>query len=127
MTWCSICELGFFLNDYRDLHCRCDERLGLRLYEDDMIAAFELFITDPDQSRFGFLAIRIVLAHDTSPGTLISPFTYQGPALEQIFLQMQVIETRRMVALGRNLHIDAHREPPFGNDLLESHAAYNIR
>ena len=126
MPWRSICDPGFFLNHYRDLQCRCAERLGLRLHEDDMIAAFELFITDPDQSRFGLLTIRIVLAHDASPGTLISPFPYQGPALEQIFLQMQVIETRRTVALGRNLHINAHRESPLGNDLLESHAADNI-
>jgi hypothetical protein len=86
----------------------------LRLHEDDKVAAFELFIANPDQGRFGFLSIRIVLAQDASPGTLISPFPYQRPAFEQILLQVQVIIARRMLTLGWNLHVDTHWESPIG-------------
>ena len=90
----------------------------MRLHEDDKIAAFELFITSPDQCRFGFLSICIVLAQDASPGALISPLPYQCPAFEQILLQVQVIVTRRMLTLWWNLHVDTHWESPVGIGML---------
>jgi hypothetical protein len=118
MTWCSIYGLRFFLSLNRYLQCGLAGKSGLRLHEDDKIAAFELFIADPDQCRFGFLSIRIVLAQDASSGTLISPLPNQRPAFEQILLQMQVIVARWMLTLRWNLHVDTHRESPFGDQVL---------
>ena len=38
------------------------------LHEDNKIAAFELFIADPDQGCLGLLSVRIMLAQDAPPG-----------------------------------------------------------
>ena len=82
------------------------------LHEDNKIAAFELFIADPDQGCLGLLSVRIMLAQDAPPGALISPLPYQRPAFEQVLLQVQVIVTRRMLTLWWNLHVDTHWDAP---------------
>ena len=82
--------------------------LGLRLKEDDEVAAFELFIAHPEQRRFGLLAISVVLPLDAPPGALISPFPDQGPALKQVLLQVEMVEAQRAITLRRNLHVDSH-------------------
>lgn len=118
MTRRSIYGLRIFLSLNRYLQYRLAGRSGLRLHEHDKIAALELFIADPDQSRFGFLSIRIVLAQDAPPGTLISPLPYQRPAFEQVLLQVQVIVAWRMLTVRWNLHVDTHWELPIVNELL---------
>ena len=118
MTWRSICGIGFFLNYYRNLQYQRAGWSGLRLHEDDPIATFELFVAYPNQSRFSFLMIRIVLAQDTPTGTLVSPFSYQRPAFQQILLQVQMVVARWMPALGRNLHVESHWESPIGYEWL---------
>jgi hypothetical protein len=82
--------------------------LALRLHEDHKVAAFELFIADPDQGRFGFLAVRIMFAYDAATGTLQSPLPDQGPPLEEILLQKQVIIARWLITVRRDLHVDTH-------------------
>ena len=96
---------------------------GLRLHEDNLVAAFELLITGPDQGRFSRLAISVVIARDAPAGTLVSPLPDQGPALQEILLQMQVVKARWMITVRRDLHVDAHWVADREYDLLNGNAA----
>ena len=78
------------------------------LYENDLVAAFDLFIPYPDQCCFSFLPICKVFTQQPATGTLEAPFPNQGPAFQQILLQMQVIKAGCVVTLRRDLHVDTH-------------------
>jgi hypothetical protein len=68
----------------------------------------DLLVADLNKRRFGRLTVRVVFLAQASCYTLVTPFPDQCPAIEQIFLEVEVVIARRRVPLWRNLHVDTH-------------------
>ena len=67
-----------------------------------------LFVASPEQGSLGAVLFVEMFFFDPAGAPLVAPFPDQRPALEQVFLQVQVVEAGRLVTLRRDLHVDAH-------------------
>ena len=96
----------FYFQGYVGLPGRALLRMGL--YEDNLVATPDLIVAGLFQCGHGHLPVLEMLFPDASRTALVAPFPNQGPALEQVLLQVQVVEAGRLVTLGRDLHVNAH-------------------
>jgi len=81
---------------------------GYCLHEHHPVSTLDLLVANPDERRFGGFPVGKVLFTCPAAGTLKTPFPDQGPAINQILLQLEMIITGWRIISRRDLHVDAH-------------------